>query len=140
MAVQIREMQTTLAHVDSLGRSEGPDMLRLADWGRPADPQLFVANCHKPCTPAAILDSLAQWLEAAKTTNAQITINEKEPSKRFHIYVPGAADGRARAIHFTKHLRCESGRWRDFSVCTVEGHDEKLYINPDKNPRAIRQE
>ncbi|CAK0886579.1 unnamed protein product, partial [Prorocentrum cordatum] len=140
MADQIRELQTTLAHVDSLGRSDAPDMLRLADWDRPADPQLFVANCHKPCAPAAILDSLSQWLEAAKTTKAQITINEKEPSKRFHIHVPGAADGRARALHLTKHLRCESGRWRDFSVRTVEGNDEKLYINPDKNPRAIRQE
>eukprot|EP00959_Pyramimonas_sp_CCMP1952_P200808 4200182-Pyramimonas_sp.AAC.1 len=39
MADQIRELQTTLAHVDSLGRSDGPYMLRLADWDRPADPQ-----------------------------------------------------------------------------------------------------
>ncbi|CAK0799796.1 unnamed protein product [Prorocentrum cordatum] len=140
MADHTRERQSTRAHVGSLGRSAGLNMLRLADWDRPADPQLFVISCHRPCTPAAVFLGLAPWLEAAKVKPEQVTINEKEPSKRCYMYVPGAADGRARAFQLAAHLKCDSGRWPELAIRTVEGTDEKLYVNPDKNPRSIIQE
>ena len=51
-------MQATLAQVDALGRSDGPDMLRIADWDRDADLQLYIANCSKPAAPAALAAAL----------------------------------------------------------------------------------
>eukprot|EP00959_Pyramimonas_sp_CCMP1952_P406930 8528596-Pyramimonas_sp.AAC.1 len=79
-------------------------------------------------------------MAAVRAEQGRIITDGTEPSKGFHTYIPGAADGRARALMLAKHLKLQSGQWRELRIKVVEGSSGTLLHQLDKNPKAARQE
>ena len=137
LRLQVEEMQKLLALADR--HVPVASLQEEQDFNRDADPLMYDVHCQDIVSPKELLASMDQWLAEAKVQADWIKIHGAVPNRNFRLEVLGGASAASRSVALHRALR-SGGSWREFSAKSVEGAFCRVYINPDRSQRTIRQE